>query len=177
MSPFGPQDPHGAGHGLPGFGARFDALSPDAPLPRRVATVRMLMLVGGACGLALSLVFVMGLSVSDEVMADMLRQQSELAAEENVELAITPEMMRAMMGTLAVVTGVYGLLSTFLASRIRSRTLGAYWGVVLFQGAAAALLTWNMVTGDILAAVPLGFAVYMIVAMLSREGRAHYGLY
>jgi hypothetical protein len=137
----------------------------------------MLMFVGGACGLALSVLFVMGLSVSDADMAQVLRQQSELAAQEDVELLVTPEMMRTMMATLAAVTGVYGLLSTFLASRIRRRTLGAFWGVVVFQGAAAALLTWNMVTGDILAAVPLGFAVYMIVAMLSREGRAHYGLY
>lgn len=177
MSPSGPQDPHGAGHGLFGFGAHFDALSPHAPLPRKVAIVRMLMIVGGACGIALSLLFVMGLSVSSEDMAEVLRQQSEMAAEENVELAVTPEMMRSMMGTLAVVTGVYGLLSTFLASRIRSRTLGAYWGVVVFQGAAGALLTWNLVTGDILALVPLGFAVYMIVSMLSREGRAYYGLY
>ncbi|GAB2492843.1 hypothetical protein [Nocardiopsis aegyptia] len=177
MSPFGPQDPHGAGHGLPGFGAPFDALRPDAPLPRKVATVRMLMFVGGFCGLTLSMLFVMGLSVSAEDMAEVLRQQSELAAEENVDLAVTPEMMRSMMGTLAVVTGVYGLLSTFLASRLRRRTLGAYWGVVVFQGAAGALLTWNMLTGDILAAVPLGFAVYMVIAMLSREGRAHYGLY
>ncbi|RKS05453.1 hypothetical protein DFP74_1052 [Nocardiopsis sp. Huas11] len=177
MSPSGPQDPHGAGHGLFGFGAHFDALSPHAPLPRKVAIVRMLMFIGGACGIGLSLLFVMGLSVSPEEMGEVLRQQSELAAEENVELAVTPEVMRSMMGTLAVITGVYGLLSTFLASRIRHRTLGAYWGVVLFQGAAAALLTWNMVTGDILAAVPLGFAVYMIVAMFSREGRAYYGLY
>ncbi|KOX12116.1 hypothetical protein ADL05_22230 [Nocardiopsis sp. NRRL B-16309] len=152
-------------------------MSPHAPLPRKVATVRMLMFVGGFCGLALSLLFVMGLSVSTEDMAEVLRQQSELAAEENVDLAISPEMMRSMMGMLALVTGVYGLLSTFLASRIRRRTLGAYWGVVAFQGAAGALLAWNMFTGDLLAAVPLGFAVYMLVAMLSREGRAYYGLY
>ena len=177
MSPSGPQDPHGAGHGLFGFGAHFDALSPHAPLPRKVAIVRTLMFVGGACGIALSLLFVMGLSVSSEDMAEVLRQQSDLAAEENVDLAVTPEMMRSMMGTLAVVTGVYGVLSTLLARRMRRRTVGAYWGVVAFQAAAGALLTWNMVAGDYRAAVPLGFAVYMIVAMFSREGRAYYGLY
>jgi hypothetical protein len=48
--------------------------------------------------------------------------------------------------------------------------------VVLFQGAAGALLLWTVLSGDILALVPLGFAVMMVAYMLSREGRAHYGL-
>ncbi|WP_159940440.1 MULTISPECIES: hypothetical protein [unclassified Nocardiopsis] len=150
------------------FGTHLDALDPQAPLPRRVALVRTLMFVGGACGMALSALFLMGLSVPPEAMAEVMREQ------EGVEVDVAT--VRAMMVVMAAVTGVYGLLSTLLASRIRRRTLGVFWGVVLFQTAAGALLLWNLLAGDLLAVVPLGFAVAMVAQMLSREGRAHYGL-
>jgi hypothetical protein len=141
-----------------------------------VAVVRTLMFVGGACGLALSALFLMGLSAPADVMEDALRRQAGLAAEEGLEFAAGVEAVRAMMVVMAAVTGVYGLLSTLLASRIRRRTVGVFWGVVLFQGAAGALLLWSVLAGDLLALVPLGFAATMAAYMLSREGRAHYGL-
>ncbi|MEE2038608.1 hypothetical protein Q8791_15390 [Nocardiopsis sp. CT-R113] len=181
QDPYDPNGTQGGGdvppqRGLPDFGAHFDALRPDAPLPRKVAAVRTLMYIGGACGLGLTALFLLGLSVPQEVMADALRQQADLAAEEGVDLAVSVEMMRSMMITMAAVTGVYGLLSTFLAGRIRHRTVGVFWGVVAFQTAAGGLLLWNLVAGDLIAVVPLGFAVTMIAYMFSREGRAHYGL-
>ncbi|PDP86862.1 hypothetical protein CQJ94_14690 [Glycomyces fuscus] len=180
QDPYDPNGTQGGGgvppYGAPGPGAGFDALRPDAPLPRKVAVVRTLMFVGGACGLALSALFLMGLSAPADVMEDVLRQQADLAAEEGLELAAGVEAVRAMMVVMAAVTGVYGLLSTFLASRIRRRTVGVFWGVVLFQGAAGALLLWSVLAGDVLALVPLGFAATMAAYMLSREGRAHYGL-
>ncbi|WDZ89924.1 hypothetical protein [Nocardiopsis sp. HUAS JQ3] len=180
QDPYDPNGTQGAGgvppYGAPGSGAGFGALHPDAPLPRKVAVVRALMFVGGACGLALSGLFLMGLSVPADAMDEALSQQAELAAQEGLELAVSAEAMRAMMVVMAAVTGVYGLLSTLLAGRIRRRTVGVFWGVVLFQGAAGALLLWTVLSGDILALVPLGFAVMMVAYMLSREGRAHYGL-
>ncbi|MFD3685204.1 hypothetical protein ACFWTE_10350 [Nocardiopsis sp. NPDC058631] len=181
QDPYDPNGTQGAGdvppqRGLPDFGAHLDALRPDAPLPRKVAAVRALMYIGGACGLGLTALFLLGLSVPQEAMADALRQQTELAAEEGVDLAVGVEMMRSMMVTMAAVTGVYGLLSTFLAGRIHHRTVGVFWGVVAFQTAAGGLLLWNLVVGDLIAVVPLGFAVTMIAHMFSREGRAHYGL-
>ncbi|WP_026122535.1 hypothetical protein [Nocardiopsis halotolerans] len=162
--------------GMPDFGAHFDALHPDAPLPRKVAIVRVLMFVGGVCGMALSALFLMGLSAPPDAMAEALRQQADMAAEQGVELSLGIEAMRSMMVVMAVITGVYGLLSTLLAGRIRRRTVGVFWGVVVFQGAAGALLLWSLFSGDLLAIVPLGFAVTMVAHMLSREGRAHYGL-
>ncbi|MBB6118842.1 hypothetical protein [Nocardiopsis algeriensis] len=152
------------------------ALSPDAPLPRKVATVRNLMFVGGASGLALAVLFVLGLSTPPEEMALVLREQAAIAEEQGVEFPFTIEAMRSAMTVMAAVTGAYGLLSTVLATRIRTRTVGVFWGVVLFQTAAGALLLWMLLAGDLLLAVPLGFAVFMVTAMLSREGRAHYGL-
>lgn len=180
QDPYDPDGTQGGGglppRGLSGFGAHFDALRPDAPLPRRVAFVRVLMFVGGACGLALSALIIMGLSVPSETMAEVLQQQADIAEEEGVELVADVATVRTMMVSIAAITGVYGLLSTMLASRIRRRTVGVFWGVVLFQAAAGALLLWNLVAGDLLAVVPLGFAATMVAQMFSREGRAYYGL-
>ncbi|OOC55390.1 MULTISPECIES: hypothetical protein [Nocardiopsis] len=177
-----PYDPDGTQHGggvpprgMPDFGAHLDALRPDAPLPGKVALVRVLMFVGGACGLALSALFLMGLSVSSEAVAEAMRQQADAASGQSAEPFSDVETVRAMMAAMAAVTGVYGLLSTLLAARIHHRTVGVFWGVVLFQAAAGALLLWSL-AGDYFAVIPLGFAVMMVVHMFSREARAHYGL-
>ncbi|WP_150239268.1 hypothetical protein [Nocardiopsis quinghaiensis] len=178
-----PYDPDGARdgggvppRGMPDFGAHLDALRPDAPLPRKVALVRVLMFVGGACGLAMSALFLMGLSVPSETMAEAMRQQADAAGEENAEFFADVDAVRAMMVAMAAITGVYGLLSTLLAARISRRTVGVFWGVVLFQAAAGALLLWNLFAGDFFAIVPLGFAATMVAHMFSRGARAHYGL-
>ncbi|WP_028648638.1 hypothetical protein [Nocardiopsis sp. CNT312] len=174
-----PYDPDGASSGrggLFGFGAHFDALHPDAPAPRKVAIVRTLMFIGGACGLALSAMFLMGTAMPSEAVDQAVAEQAEIASGQGVELVVTAEAMRSMMAVMAVVTGVYGLLSTFLASRVRRRTVGVFWGIVVFQTAAALMLGWAVLGGDLLSLVPLGFAVTMAAFMFSREGRAYYGL-
>ncbi|MDT0331670.1 hypothetical protein [Nocardiopsis lambiniae] len=180
MSPSGqdPYEPDGIPpqRGLPDFEAGFAALHPDAPLPRRVAVVRILMFIGGACGIALSLLLLQGLVIPQAQMEEALAAQAQMLGEQGVQLEISVEMMRSLIIVMAAVTGVYGVLSTLLAARIRRRTLGVFWGVVLFQGAAGALLLWNLLSGALEAVVPLGFAVYMITVMFSREARAHYGL-
>ncbi|WP_116244052.1 hypothetical protein [Nocardiopsis sp. FIRDI 009] len=186
MHPSG-QDPHdsdgvrGAGgvppqRGLFGFGAHLDALHPNAPTPRKVAVVRALMFVGGACGLGLSALFLMALSIPPETMDEALREQADLAAEQGVEMAVSIDVMRSLMAVLALVTGVYGVLSTLLAARIRRRTVGVFWGVVAFQAAAGALLAWSVSGGAWQYLVPLGFTATMVAFMFSREGRAYYGL-
>ncbi len=161
---------------LPDFEASFAALRPDAPLPRRVAVVRILMFIGGACGIAMALLFVQGLVIPQAQMEEALAVQAEMLAEQGVRMELGVEAMRSVILVLALVTGVYGVLSTLLAARIRRRTVGVFWGVVLFHGAAGALLAWNLVSGVWEAAVPLGFAVYMITVMFGRQARAHYGL-
>ncbi|MFI6574516.1 hypothetical protein ACIBFB_01855 [Nocardiopsis sp. NPDC050513] len=186
MSPSG-QDPHdfdgerSAGgvppqRGLFGFGPHLDALRPDAPPPRKVAVVRTLMFIGGSCGLALAALFLMGLAMPAETLNEALQDQVDMAAEQGVELVVTADVMRSLMGVLALVTGAYGLLSTLLAARIPRRTVGVFWGVVLFQVAAGLLLLWNLLGGEGFSLVPLGFTATMVAFMFSREGRAYYGL-
>ncbi len=163
--------------GMPDFDApHLEALRPDAPMPRRVVTVRTLMLVGGVSGLLLLLLFVMGLSAPAEVMEEALDEQAALAAEQGVALAFDADMMRSYMGLMALVTGVYGTLSVLVATRLRRRTVGVFWSALLFQGAAAGILLWALLSGELLAIVPLGFAAAMLAFMWSKESRAYFGL-
>ncbi|GAB3688698.1 hypothetical protein [Nocardiopsis oceani] len=162
--------------GLPDFNASFEAQRPDAPMPKKVSTVRTLMFIGGACGLLLSLLFIMGMSVPNEAMTEVLDEQAAVAAEQDVDLALDAETMRSLMLSMALVTGLYGIFSTLLAARLPRRTVGVYWGAMVFQGLAGLLLGWNLFSGDLLAIVPLGFTVTMMAFMWDKESRAHYGL-
>lgn len=179
-----PYDPNGARNGgdfqsqegSARLDAYLEALRPDAPPPKKVMVVRTLMYIGGACGIGLALVCLMALAVPSAEMAEVLEEQAEVAAEQGVELNLTVEMMRQMFVTLAIITGVYGLLSVLLATRIPRRTVGVFWGVMAFQGLAGATLVWSLITGgDPLVLVPLGFTALMMAYMFSREGRAFYG--
>ncbi|MEU3016235.1 MULTISPECIES: hypothetical protein [unclassified Nocardiopsis] len=163
--------------GLPDFDApHLEALRPDAPMPRKVVTVRTLMFVGGVSGLLLLTLFLMGLSAPDAVMREALDEQAAIAAEQGVALSIDVEAMRSYMGLMALVTGVYGTLSVLIASRLRRRTVGVFWSALLFQGAAGGILLWSLLSGGLLAAVPLGFAAAMLAFLWSKESRAYFGL-
>lgn len=177
------QDPHDPGqggvpsqHGMPDFNARFEAMRPDAPMPAKVTATRTLMYLGGVSGLLLALLFLMGLAAPAEALNEALDQQAALMAEEGVALAVDADMMRAMMTVMALVTGLYGALSLLLGKRLRNRTVGVYWGTVVFQGLAGLILVWGLLGGELLMAVPLGFTVWMLANMFSREGRAYFGL-
>lgn len=175
-----PNDPKQGGvppqYGMPDFNARFEALSPDAPMPRKVVTTRTLMFIGGVSGLLLALLFLLGLGAPEEAMNEALDQQSAYFAAEGVEMNIDAAMMRSMMLVMALVTGLYGALSMLLGTRLRRRTVGVYWGTVLFQGLAGLILGWGLFHGEFLMLLPLGFSVWMLAAMLSKEGRAYFGL-
>lgn len=180
-----PNDHHGARGGgevppqggFSEFGGHLNAMRPDAPTPKKIMIVRTLMFVGGTCGLGLALMLLLSVSVPEDTMREALAEQERVMAEQQgVEVDIDVDVMRSLMINMLAVTGVYGALSLFLASRIRNRTVGVFWGVVLFQGLAAALLAFALVSGDFLMLVPLGFTVTMIAFMLSKEGRAHYGM-
>lgn len=162
--------------GMPDFNApHYEALRPDAPMPKRVSTVRTLMYIGGVCGILLSLLFVTGLFASTEEMQAALDEQAAAAAEHGVAMAFDPDMMRSFMAAAALVTGLYGALSFFIASRMRNRTIGVFWATMAFQGAAAGILLWAL-SADLLMIIPLGFAVTMLVYMWAKESRAYYGL-
>lgn len=175
-----PNDPKQGGvppqHGMPDFNAHFEALSPDAPMPRKVTTTRTLMFVGGVSGLLLALLFLLGLGAPEEAMNEALDQQSAYFAAEGIEMNIDAAMMRSMMVVMALITGLYGALSMLLGARLRRRTVGVYWGTVLFQGLAGLTLGWGLFHGEFLMLVPLGFTVWMLTNMLSKEGRAYFGL-
>lgn len=163
--------------GMPDFNApHYEALRPDAPMPKRVSTVRTLMYIGGVSGILLSLLFVMGLLASPEEMRAALDEQTALAAEQGVALAYDADMMRSIMASAALVTGLYGALSVLIATRLRNRTVGVFWSTMLFQGAAGGILLWSLLAGELLAIVPLGFAVTMLGFMWAKESRAYYGL-
>lgn len=179
-----PYDPDGAQggrdvppqRGFSGLEAHLEAMRPDAPPPRKVLVVRTLMFIGGFCGLGLALMMLMSLSVPDEVMREALDEQAALMAEEGIAFELGVDQMRSYMIAAALITGLYGLLSTLLATRLRRRTVGAFWGVILFEGVAGAILAWGLFSGDLMSVIPLGFTVAMLVCMLSKEGRAYYGL-
>lgn len=163
--------------GMPDFNApHYEALRPDAPMPKRVSTVRTLMYIGGVSGILLALLFVMGLSAPTEAMNEALDEQTALAAEQGVDLVFDAELMRSYMAAMALVTGLYGALSVLIATRLRRRTVGVFWSTMLFQGAAGGILLWSLLAGELLAIVPLGFAVTMLGFMWAKESRAYYGL-
>ncbi|MGW9633002.1 hypothetical protein [Nocardiopsis alba] len=175
-----PYDPNRGGvpspRGMSDFNARFEAMGPDAPMPAKVVTTRMLLYIGGACGVLLSLIFLLPLAFPTDMMAQALDEQTALMAEEGVEMVMDVETMRALMAVYALVTGLYGVASLMLGRRLARRTVGAYWGVVVFQGLAGLFLLWNVLGGGLLMLVPLGFTCWMLANMFSKEGRAHYGL-
>ncbi len=163
--------------GMPDFNApHYEALRPDAPMPRRVVTVRTLMYVGGVSGILLALLFVMGLAAPTDAMNEALDEQAAIAAEQGVALSIDADMMRSMMASLALMTGLYGALSVLIATRLRGRTVGVFWSTMLFQGAAGGILLWSLLSGEILAIIPFGFAATMLGFMWAKESRAYYGL-
>lgn len=162
--------------GFSGLDAHLNAMRPDAPTPKKVMVVRTLMFIGGACGLGMALMVLLSLSTPEEAMREAFAEQERLMAEEGMDVDIDVGYMRSLMANLLAVTGIYGALSVLLASRIRNRTVGVFWGVVLFQGLAAAVLAFALFAGDFLMLIPLGFTITMIVFMLSKESRAHYGL-
>lgn len=175
-----PYDPKQGGvppqPGMPDFNAHFEALRPDAPMPRKVITTRTLMFIGGVPGLLLALLFLMGLAAPEEAMTEALDQQTAYMAAEGVEMNIDAAMMRSMMAVMALITGFYGGLSMLLGLRLRHRTVGVYWGTVVFQGLAGLILGWGLLHGEFLMLVPLGFTVWMLTNMFSKEGRAFFGL-
>ena len=181
LDPYDPDGTQGGGEvppqrGFSGLDAHLEAMRPDAPPPKKVLVVRLLMFIGGFCGLGLALMILMSFGVPDEAMREAMDEQAALMAEEGVALELGVDQMRFFMLAAFLVTGLYGLLSTLLAARLRRRTVGAFWGVVIFQGIAGAILAWGLFSGDLMSVIPLGFTVVMIVCMLSKEGRAYHGL-
>ncbi|WP_028649082.1 hypothetical protein [Nocardiopsis sp. CNT312] len=169
--PSGPYPPQG--HGPPPAGAFHQGYAPYQPVPDRmpgtVVTVRVLMFVGGACGVLAALLFwVLAASLTGEFSrgaTDAFRQQG---------LVLTAAEGALVFGVLGAIPFVYGVLSLVLASFMGRRRPAVLWSVVVFQALSALTLLVSLVAGDVLLIVPLLFTIAMIVFVLLEPARAYY---
>lgn len=148
-------------------------LAPDT-MPGQATTVRVLMFIGGACGILLGLLFGVillfgvGLGVST-------------ASEIN-----DPEF-NTMMGVfgalgliMALIPLVYGIASTWLAAVMGRRKSGVYWGVVIFNILASLFLVFGIILSLAVeepptGIIPLAFHATMTGLMFSSKVKAFYG--
>ena len=167
-----PQPPGGPYQGEPG------PYPPGGPppaqsMPGTAITVRVLMFVGGACGLLLGLLMwgVAGLAAGGgDVGREILRGMQENG------LPLTASEAGVFFGIMGLIPFVYGVLSIVLASLMGRRSAAILWTIVVFHILAALILLFSIVTGGFGAIVPLLFAIGMIVLMLLPITRAYYGL-
>ncbi|WP_049565721.1 hypothetical protein [Nocardiopsis sp. SBT366] len=162
----GGQDPYNQGQpGYPGV--------PQGPpkMPGTAITVRVLMFIGGVCGLLFGgLVLLMGLMAGGDNEFGQAFAEGVQETGVNIDAA---EVV-AVMAILGGVMFVYGLVSTALASFMGRRSGGILWSIVVFQALAALLLLVNIFTGAIGSFIPLLFAIGMIVLMVVPATRAYY---
>jgi hypothetical protein len=168
QSPYpGGQNPYQ--QGPPGYQGAPEAKSDK--MPGTAITVRVLMFIGGVSGLLLGgVVLLIGL------MAGGDNEFSQGFAEGVQETGVNVGSAE-IIAVLAITGGVmfvYGLLSTALASFMGRRSGGILWSIVVFQALAALLLLVNIFTGAVGSAVPLLFAIGMIVLMVVPASRSYY---
>lgn len=139
---------------------------PPEKLPGTALTVRVLMFIGGGFGVIFSLICLGMLVFFSGNNPDINAAFAEAGFD--------PAEGALIFGILAVVTGVYGIVSLVLASLAGKRSPGVLWSIVVFQSLAALSLLINMFTGAVGSLVPLVFAAVMVGLMLSGSSRAYY---
>ncbi|WP_017555654.1 hypothetical protein [Nocardiopsis baichengensis] len=140
--------------------------------PGAVTAVRVLLIVGGAVGVLLGLLMVLGLAFMP--MAAEMPEAREAFEREGVDTgAITGHLALGAAQSL-----VYGVLALVLAFLIGRPSPGVFWAAAVFLALAAlyALGSMLMMGGVVLWMVALLFNLAVLVPLLLRDSRAHHGV-
>ncbi|MFV2198115.1 hypothetical protein [Nocardiopsis sp. LOL_012] len=171
--PSGPHPPQG--YGPPPAGAFHRGYAPYQPVPDRmpgtVVTVRVLMFIGGACGVLAALLF-WALAASLTGEGEFSRGATDAFREQG--LVLTAGEGALVFGVLGAIPFVYGVLSLVLASFMGRSSPVVLWSVVVFQALAALTLLAFVGSGGLGSVVPLLFTIGMIVFMVLEPARAFY---
>lgn len=156
-----PPPPYVSGPGAPG----------PVKMPGAAITVRVLMFIGGVCGLLFG-----GLMWLAAAMAAGDSQFSEdfRSGMQDGGLPLSGADAGMFFGVLGAIPFLYGAVSITLASLMGRRSPGILWSVVAFQVLAALILLFSVVTGSFGAVIPLIFTIVMIALMLLAGTRAYY---
>ncbi|WP_249187577.1 hypothetical protein [Nocardiopsis sp. MG754419] len=140
-------------------------------MPGSAVTVRVLMFIGGACGLLLGLLFwaIAGLTTAGGRVG-----QEVLMGMQNAGMPLSAAEAGLLLGVAGAIPLVYGVVSVVLASLLGRRSVGVMWATVIFQALAALVLIIALVNGGFGSVIPLFFAVGMIVLMVLPITRAFY---
>ncbi|WP_150254761.1 proline-rich domain-containing protein [Nocardiopsis deserti] len=152
------------------YGGHF----PSGPvrMPGAAVAVRVLMFIGGVCGLLFGglLWLAAAMASGDSRFSEEFMQ----GVQEGAGFPISSTDAGLLFALVGAIPFVYGVLSTLLAALMGRRSAVVLWSVVVFQALAALTLVFNTVTGAVGSVVPLAFAVLMIVLMLLGGTRAYY---
>lgn len=147
--------------------------APNDPnkMPAPAIIVRVLMFIGGACGVLLGGMTWLGaaLAAGGGQTGEQMRR-----AMEQTGVPMSGAEAGVLLGLVGAIPFVYGVISLLLASLMGRRSPAVLWSVVVFQSLAALLLVLNIVAGAFGSIVPLIFAAVMIVLMLLEGTRAYY---
>ncbi|WP_201294910.1 MULTISPECIES: proline-rich domain-containing protein [unclassified Nocardiopsis] len=164
-----PQDPaYQGGYQQPPYAP--EAGSP-AKMPGTAVTVRVLMFIGGVCGLLLGVL--MWLAAAMASGDNEFSQEFQRGMEES-GLRISGGEAGTLFFLVGLVPFVYGVVSVALASFMGRRSPVILWSVVVFQALAALVLILGVLSGGIGSLIPLAVTIAMIVLMLLAGTRAYY---
>lgn len=161
-----PDDPYAAG-------AYAYQPGPPAPtgMPGTAITVRVLMFIGGVCGLLFGALFWLAAAMASgggQTSRDFLDGMGEAG------LPLSGGEAGVFFGVMGAIPFVYGVVSIVLASIMGRRSAGVMWSIVVFQGLSALLLVLAVITGGFASIIPLFFTIGMIVLMVVPNTRAFY---
>lgn len=137
-------------------------------MPGTAVTVRVLMFIGGGIGvliaLAVGLLGLLGVGLG----------QATGSLAQDPEAAMAGNIIGGLALLVALVPLVYAVISIVLAAKMGKRSSGVFWGIVSFQGVAAALMLLNVILGEPGSFIPLFFAALMLTLMFLPDSRAYY---
>lgn len=163
--PSGPQGGYGQPGQMPPPGM---PLQDPNTMPGTVITVRVLMFIGGGLGilgaLGIGLLGLLGVGLG----------QATGSLAQDPDAAMVGNIVGGLALVIALIPLTYAVVSIVLAAKMGKRSSGVFWGVIVFQGLAAALLLLNVILGEGASFVLLIFAVLMLTLMFLPASRAYY---
>ncbi|WP_026122962.1 hypothetical protein [Nocardiopsis halotolerans] len=141
-------------------------------MPGAAITVRVLMFIGGVCGVLLGVLMwlaAVAVTAEGELGESFMRGVREASG-----MPLSGGEAGMLFAVVGAVPFVYGVVSLLLASLMGRRSPAVLWSVVVFQGLVALFLLFNVFTGALGALIPLAFAILMIVLMLLGSTRDYY---